>query len=293
MTYKSPPTLTRRALMQGATALAVTTAQGARAMAPNASPGIGFVAHGAPTLALDVEKGRDLVAWGKALPRPKAILVVSAHFEASPITLSSPLALPLVYDFYGFPRPLYEVKYPAPGAPLLVDAVRARLGGGVTVDEARGLDHGAWTPLVHLFPDASVPVMQLSLPTITDDAQLFTLGERLASLADEGVLLLGSGNLTHNLREVIFDEDAPVVGWAKEFDEWAKGALQRFDVDAMLDWRTKAPGARRAHPREEHFAPVLVMMGAAHAHGATKVAFPVEAFEYGTLTRRSVWWTKA
>lgn len=250
--------------------------------------GVAFVAHGAPTLAIDDEKGRPFRAWGQATARPRAILMVSAHYERAPAALSSSRTLPLVYDFSGFPRALYEVQYAAPGAPLVVDLVKGALGADTRVDEQRGLDHGAWTPLVHMFPAADVPTIQLSLPTITDDAALFRLGERLAPLVDEGVLVMGSGNLTHNLRRVIFDENAPVIDWAKEFDDWVQGALTRFDVDALVTWRDRAPAARLAHPREEHWAPLLVVAGAAHASGRTRVRFPVEGFEYGTLTRRSV-----
>jgi 4,5-DOPA dioxygenase extradiol len=289
---------TRRDFLVGASALALSACtKGADAMTtPKTSSmpqsaragGVAFVAHGAPTLAIDAVKGAAFADWGASLAKPRAILMVSAHYEASPAVLSSSSTLPLIYDFSGFPRALYEVKYPAPGAPFVVDLVRGALGTDVRVDERRGLDHGSWTPLVHMFPLADVPVIQLSLPTITDDRALFSLGEKLAPVVDEGVLVMGSGNLTHNLRRVIFDENADVADWANEFDVWVKDALVRFDVDTLIDWRERAPAARLAHPREEHWAPILVMLGAAHAAGHTRATFPVEGFEYGTLTRRSV-----
>jgi 4,5-DOPA dioxygenase extradiol len=288
----------RREFLVGASALAlaacakgadsVTTTNTGSERAETGTGGVAFVAHGAPTLAIDDEKGRPFRAWGQEIARPRGILMVSAHYERVPAMLSSSRALPLVYDFSGFPRALYDVKYPAPGAPFVVDLVRRALGDDVRTDDARGLDHGAWTPLVHMFPNADVPVMQLSLPTITDDEALFRLGERLAPLVEQGVLVMGSGNLTHNLRRVIFDENAGVVDWAAEFDAWVKSGLERFDIDTLVNWRERAPAARLAHPREEHWAPILVTLGAAHASGRTKVRFPVDGFEYGTLTRRSV-----
>jgi 4,5-DOPA dioxygenase extradiol len=163
--------------------------------------------------------------------------------------------------------------------------VRALVPGTV-VDEARGLDHGAWVPALHLWPDADVPLGQLSLPTLAPDA-LVALGERLAPLRDEGVLVLGSGNVTHNLRAVSMDapDDVVIASWASDFDAYVKDALARADVDALADF-ARAPGAALAHPRTEHFAPLLVAAGA--AGGSFDVDTFVDGFEYGTLSRRSV-----
>ncbi|HUB07863.1 MAG TPA: class III extradiol ring-cleavage dioxygenase, partial [Myxococcales bacterium] len=195
--------------------------------------------------------------------------------------------VPLFYDFYGFPERYYQVKYPAPGAPALAARVRALLSGAgePTRDEpTRGLDHGAYVPLVAMYPAADVPVLQISLPAL-DPARLLELGRRLAPLRDEGVLILGSGFLTHNLRLVEFSPDALVPAWAREFDHWVAETLRRRDVDALLDYRARAPGVDLALPTHEHFVPVIAAQGAALADPAS---FPIEGFVWGPFTKRSV-----
>lgn len=254
--------------------------------APPRTP-ILFVGHGAPTLATDVARGAPLRAFGAALAKPRAVLWLSAHFEAAPLTLSSTERLPLVYDFRGFPKALYEIAYPAPGAPFVAERVQGLLEGeGVTVDARRGLDHGAWVPALHLWPEADVPMIQLSLPTITDTTALYALGQRLSPLRDEGVLVVGSGNVTHNLREVDFSEKTPPPSWAREFDAFVAEALARGDTDALLAFADKGPGAERAHPRAEHFVPLLIALGAVGP--SFEVTTFVEGFEYGSLSQRSV-----
>ena len=183
-----------------------------------------FLSHGAPPLADDATWTTELAAWAGQLPRPEAVLVVSAHWESAPMTVSATTTVPLFYDFYGFPRRYYEVTYPAPGAPALADAVAklvATPGSPIHQDPTRGLDHGAYVPLVEMYPDADVPVLQVSMPTL-DPAELFALGRRLAPLRDEGVLILGSGFSTHNLREMDMaaPPDAAPPGWSSEFDDW-------------------------------------------------------------------------
>jgi 4,5-DOPA dioxygenase extradiol len=228
----------------------------------------------------------ELAAWSSALPRPSAVLMISAHWEARPATLGATETVPLVYDFYGFPERYYQTQYRAPGAPALAARVRELLAAraiAVTQDPKRGLDHGAYVPLVAMYPDASVPVLQLSLPAL-DPRELFRLGEALAPLRSEGVLVFGSGFLTHNMR---FAFQRGVPAWASEFDAWAADALSRFDVDALLDFQTRAPAARIALPTWEHYAPLLVSLGA--AHDTTPVTFPITGFWLGgAFTRRSV-----
>ena len=164
--------------------------------------------------------------------------------------------MPLVYDFYGFPAKYYETTYPAPPAPALAARVRDLLRAEpVAQDPERGLDHGAYVPLVAMYPAADVPVLQVSLPSL-DPTALFSLGRALAPLRREGVLIVGSGFLTHNLRTVDFRPDAPTPAWASEFDAWAADVLARRDVDALLDYRERAPGVRQALPTHEHFVPV-------------------------------------
>ncbi|MCC6216751.1 MAG: dioxygenase [Polyangiaceae bacterium] len=246
-----------------------------------------FAAHGAPVLLDDAVWMAELAAWARALPRPKSVLMVSAHWEARPATLGATRTVPLVYDFYGFPERYYQTRYAAPGAPDLAARVRELLRErdlAVAEEPTRGLDHGAYVPLVAMFPSADVPVLQLSIPGL-DPQALFRLGRALGPLRDEGVLIFGSGFLTHNLRYA-FRPGTP--GWAREFDDWAADALTRLDVDALQDFRARAPAASTAHPTWEHFAPVLVAVGAA-ADDPPRVTFPITGWWMdGAFTRRSL-----
>jgi 4,5-DOPA dioxygenase extradiol len=246
-----------------------------------------FAAHGAPVLLDDEVWMGELAAWAKAMPRPEGILMVSAHWEERPTTLGATRPVPLVYDFYGFPERYYRTTYPAPGAPALASRVRELLGRrdiAVTDDPERGLDHGAYVPLVAMYPDADVPVLQVSMPGL-DPQELFALGQALAPLRDEGILLFGSGFLTHNM-SYAFRPGIPA--WAREFDAWAADALSRFDVDALQNFRHRAPAARMALPTWEHYAPVLVAAGAASDARPT-VSFPITGYWMeGAFTKRSV-----
>lgn len=246
-----------------------------------------FAAHGAPILLDDLGWMEELAEWARAMPRPDTVLIVSAHWEQRPVTLGATRTVPLVYDFYGFPERYYQTEYPAPGAPRLATRVRELLAGaGVPVAEepARGLDHGAYVPLVAMWPEADVPVLQVSMPGL-DPQALFRLGAALAPLRDEGVLVFGSGFLTHNM-SFAFRTGTPA--WARDFDAWAEDALGRFDVDALLDFRDRAPAAATALPTWEHYAPLLVSVGAA-SRAAPRVTFPITGFwQGGAFTRRSV-----
>lgn len=251
---------------------------------PSRMPAI-FLAHGAPPL-LDLKDWvGELAAWARILGTPKAILMVSAHWEERPITLGATRAVPLVYDFHGFPQKYYEQKYPAPGAPDLAGRVEALLGKERVARSERGLDHGAYVPLVAMYPKADVPVLQLSLPSL-DARKLLALGKSLAPLRDEGVLIVGSGFLTHNLRLVDWGDAPKTPSWAREFDAWAADALARRDVDGVVDFERKAPGVRLALPTAEHYVPLLVALGA--AADESRVGFPIQGFWLGSLTRRSV-----
>jgi 4,5-DOPA dioxygenase extradiol len=248
-----------------------------------------FLAHGSPYLLDDATWMRELGAWARALPRPRALLVLSAHWEDDPITLGATRTVPLVYDFYGFPERFYRIAYPAPGAPELAARVRALLGGSDAVRASeRGLDHGVYVPLIGMYPNADLPVLQASLPTL-EPQRLFELGRKLAPLRDEGVLIIGSGFLTHNMRTLDFSGRAKPPAWAEEFDAWASDTLSRRDVDALLGYRTRAPGVQMALPTHEHFVPALVSLGAAAGSG-DPVRFPITGFSYGSFTRRSVQW---
>ena len=247
-----------------------------------------FVAHGAPPLVEDVKWTATLKGWAGAMPRPKALLVLSAHWTERPVTLGATRAVPLIYDFYGFPERFYRMTYASPGAPALAARVRELLGpvGPVAQEPERGLDHGAYTPLMAMYPEADIPVLQVSLPSL-QPSELFELGRALAPLRSEGVLLMGSGQLTHNLRMMDFSPHASVPSWAAEFDAWTAEALARKDVDALLDYRARAPGVRMALPTHEHFVPVIAALGAA-VDARSDVKFPVTGWLGGSLTTRCV-----
>lgn len=246
-----------------------------------------FIAHGAPPLLDDERWVAELRAWAEELPTPKAILMVSAHWENRPVTLGATRTVPLIYDFYGFPQKYYEQQYAAPGAPELAARIRKELHGVLPVadDPERGLDHGAYVPLVAMYPKADVPVLQMSLPS-ENPQELFALGRVLRGLRDEGVLIVGSGFITHNLRTLDWSDRSAPPAWASEFDRWTAGALERRDVDALLDYEAKGPAAQIALPTREHFVPLLVNLGAAEDGEA--VGFPITGFWMGSLTRRSV-----
>lgn len=225
-----------------------------------------FLSHGAPPLVDDTRWVGELEQWSADLPRPTAILVVSAHWEAAPLMLGATESVPLVYDFFGFPQRYYETTYAAPGAPALADRIAKLLPDTTHVERTnRGLDHGAYVPLTVMYPDADVPVLQMSLPTLEPDA-LLRLGERLRPLRDEGVLIMGSGFTTHGLpfltREHFRDPGAAAPGWSLEFDLWAQERLAAGDVEGLAAFRDRAPGMPYAHPTIEHFAPMFVTLGA-------------------------------
>jgi 4,5-DOPA dioxygenase extradiol len=294
--------LDRRQVLQllGAAAASPLLACSADAAAPRAAatgarlPVI-FVAHGAPPLLDDAGWVAELGAWGKALPRPRALLVISAHWEQRPATLGATRPVPLVYDFYGFPERYYRMRYPSPGAPELASRVHGLLAARgiacVSADD-RGLDHGAYVPLMCMWPAADLPVLQLSLPGL-EPQELFRLGVALAPLRDEGVLVIGSGFLTHNLRARYrtraADGTPATPAWASEFDSWIAEVLSARDLDRLVDYRARAPALRLAHPTEEHLSPVVVAAGAASTSASSMtVTYPITGFWHGTFTRRSV-----
>lgn len=229
-----------------------------------------FLSHGAPPLADDPRWPDQLHALAQQVGAPTNILIVSAHWEDAPAVISSTTpGTPLVYDFWGFPQHYYEVTYEAPVAPELGRQVAAALGGTVLQDPARGLDHGAYVPLKAMYPDADVPVLQLSLPTL-NPAELLEFGRALAPLRDEGTLIVGSGFATHNLGWMT-ERDAPAPTPGQEFDAWAAETVAGGDLDALVDFMNRAPAARQAHPRTEHWAPLYIAMGAAGADRGTSV----------------------
>jgi len=225
-----------------------------------------YLSHGAPPLFDDPEWIRELFQWAQRLPKPKGILVISAHWESAPLALSASAAnTPLVYDFSGFHPRYYQMTYPTPDASDLARRVAALMPDTEPVHEhrSRGLDHGAWVPLKVMYPLGDVPVLQLSMPTHDPD-RLLELGRRLRPLRDEGVLIIGSGFMTHGLPFITPDMLLGAVpAWSADFDAWAADALARGDVDTLAAFRTKAPGMPYAHPTVEHYTPLFVTLGAA------------------------------
>jgi 4,5-DOPA dioxygenase extradiol len=250
-----------------------------------------FLSHGAPTLALD--PGETGVAWRRLaaeLPRPKAILCVSAHWMTDEPALSAPQKNETIHDFYGFPELLYRMHYDPPAAPELArrgEALLAEAGIGIAVDPERGLDHGAWVPLRIMYPDADIPTTQLSIQFDRDAAWHYRLGAALKPLREEGVLILASGGAVHNLR-ALARAAGPASDWAQQFDEWLAQALAEGRTSELLDWTKRAPFALMAQPTPDHFLPLFVALGAAGEgakavrvhHGFTLGSLSMAAFRF-------------
>lgn len=246
-----------------------------------------FLSHGSPMLALqDSPARRFLQGLGTSLGRPKAIVAVSAHWETMGSPSVSLAARPeTIHDFGGFPRALFEMQYPAPGSPEAAERAAGLLeaaGIGVGRSAQRGLDHGAWVPLTLMYPDADIPVAQLSVVRGAGPAEHERLGRALTALRGEGVLVVGSGSLTHNLYEFRGQGlDAPVPHWVSEFEAWMKARLESGERAALLDYRRAAPFAAQNHPTEEHLLPLFVAMGAAGPDARAKLLHA--SVEHGVL----------
>ena len=247
-----------------------------------------FVSHGAPTFAIEPGLlGPRLAALGRELPRPTAVLVVSPHWITRTVRVATTPSPETIHDFGGFPEVLYSIQYAAPGhqqmAARTLEVLR-EAGWNAEADLERGLDHGAWVPIRFIYPDADVPVFQVSLTAAMTSPQAYALGEALRPLRDEGVLIVGSGSLTHNLYEFRVGESEEAQ-YAREFADWVRAALNSGDRERVVNTLELAPHARRAHPTAEHFLPLLVAAGAAAANE------PVELLEggitYGVLSMDS------
>jgi len=226
-----------------------------------------FVSHGAPTLALEPGPTRGFFAQlGPTLGKPEAILVMSAHWETDASATSAALKPETIHDFHGFPEELYRMRYPAPGAPDLArEAVSLLHDVGLSAKTAadRGLDHGAWVPLMLMYPDADIPVTQLAVQTRLGPTHHLRLGEALRPLRDQGVLIIGSGSVTHNLREFgAHRYDSPPPEWVSTFNDWMVSRIEAADISSLLEYRKRAPHAVRNHPSEEHLLPLFSAYGA-------------------------------
>ncbi len=227
-----------------------------------------FVPHGAPTFALNPgAAGAALKTVALALPQPRAIVIVSAHWDTAIPTVGNADQLETIHDFWGFPDALYEIRYPATGCPEAAAEVAAAIAAAglpVELDAARGLDHGAWVPLRLMFPDAEIPIIPLSLQSHGGTQQAYRLGQALAPLADRGFLIIGSGSITHNLRDFqrAWRNGGTTPAYVREFADWLAARLADKDLPALLDYRRQAPGSAQAHPSEEHLLPLYVALGA-------------------------------
>ena len=222
-----------------------------------------FLGHGSPLAALeDNPTTRSWRQLGERLPRPKAILAVSAHWETKGVLVTAGEQPRTIHDFYGFPRELYEVEYAAPGDPALAQEIAGRLAPYGRADlDSWGLDHGTWSVLMHMYPDADIPVLQLSMDTRLAPRGHYQIGQALAPLRDEGVLILGSGNIVHNLRLYNPRPGAPAYPWARRFTDEVKAKVLSGDHDALIDYPTLDPEVHLAFPEPEHFHPLLYVLG--------------------------------
>jgi len=236
-----------------------------------------FISHGSPMLALQPgASGPALAALARALPRPKAIVVVSAHWESRELLVMGNPQPPTWHDFHGFPPALYAVQYPAPGEPALARRLSELLGA--RLDEQRPFDHGAWVPLSLMYPEADIPVVQVSLPSQAGPVLQLKVGRALSALREEGILLVGSGSITHNLGELDWHAGPDAVEpWALAFRDWVVERLNAGDEAALVDYRRQAPFAVRNHPSDEHLLPLFFAMGAGGRFGIVHQGFTLGA----------------
>jgi len=256
-----------------------------------------YVTHGSPTLIIDDCPARDFIAGlGKRLPKPKAVLCVSAHWEQPRPAVSAAPMPETIHDFGGFPPALYAMRHPAPGAPTLAGRVAGMLhkaGISCVVDPLRGLDHGAWVPLKLMYPEADVPAFQLSVQTPLGPEHHVALGKALAPLREEGVLILGSGSATHNLADFRgLGIDAPVKPYVKPFDAWLVKTVEAGDEKALAGYQ-RAPEGLRNHPTPEHFLPIFVPFGAALAAGEGQGKTLHRSYTYGIIAMTAFAWGMA
>jgi 4,5-DOPA dioxygenase extradiol len=249
-----------------------------------------FLGHGSPMNALQENAfTQSLAALGQRLPRPDAILAISAHWNTSGTWLTHMTQPKTIHDFYGFPEELFKIDYPAPGQPRLAEEIKSILmpATDAHLDTSHwGLDHGTWSMLVHIYPDASIPVVQLSIDMTIPNEQHFALGQKLKILRKKNVLILGSGNIVHNLRKVTWHQPKNILPWASQFDAQVKKQILQRDYNPLLGEILKSPDGQLSVPSLDHYIPLLYILGA--SDDSDSVSFPFEGFELGSISLRSV-----
>ena len=247
-----------------------------------------FISHGSPMHALD--PGAAGKAWrslGLSLPKPRAVVIASAHWETNLPMLTGSAKPQTIHDFSGFPEPLYRLRYAAPGAPEVAQRAQSLLkaqGLAAAIDGSRGLDHGAWAPLLYMYPKADIPVVQISVQPASGPRHHVEVGRSLKKLSEEGVLIIGSGHMTHNLRDWARGSGKPQP-YAREFRDWVREKMEKRDLEALTDYRSLAPHAARAHPTEEHFLPLFFALGASGHQGSPERIY--DGIEGGVLAMDS------
>ncbi|WP_053374594.1 DODA-type extradiol aromatic ring-opening family dioxygenase [Paenibacillus sp. FJAT-27812] len=248
-----------------------------------------FLAHGSPMLAVEQNEYSQFLKQTGAGLAPDAIVIFTAHWETEAVTISSKDdEYETIYDFYGFPDELYQVKYPAKGSTkvaALVGQLLSENGIPVAYDTERGLDHGSWTMLKHMFPKADIPVVQVSVNPYRSMQEQYKIGEALRSLSSQNILLIGSGVTVHNLRAVNWGQKEP-ESWAVEFDEWLIEKMNKHDINSLFEYEQLAPHAKMAVPRAEHFVPLYIALGSGNAEAAPKVIY--RSYQFGTLSYLSM-----
>ncbi len=243
-----------------------------------------FISHGSPMHALEPgAAGEAWAALGRKLPKPRAILIASAHWETNLPMLTGNAKPETIHDFTGFPEPLYKLRYPAAGAPEVAQRAQALMkqaGFSAGIDGSRGLDHGAWSPLLYMYPKADIPVVQISVQPALGPRHHLAVGRSLRKLLDEGVLVIGSGHMTHNLRDWMRGSGTPQP-YAREFSEWVREKIEAHDLDSIVDYRSRSPHGARAHPTDEHFLPLFIALGAASDQGKPERIY--DAIDSGVL----------
>ena len=246
-----------------------------------------FLGHGSPMNALaDNDFTKSLQAISNKVGSPKAILIISAHWETNGTWVTSMENPKTIHDFYGFPKPLFDIQYPAKGDVELAKNVHSHIvNPKIHLDEKWGLDHGTWSVLKHMYPKANIPLVQLSIDRNQPFNYHFELGTQLRFLRKQGVLIVGSGNITHNLRRISWEENAPITGWAKEFDEWVKRKSVERDFKSLVNDPLKSEAGKLSIPTPEHYLPLLYILGASDVKD--ELTFDIEEFQNASLSMRS------